>query len=60
MKITLHLTAASDSRLRRLKASTGTSLSEVVRNALAVYEALQGADEVTVRKGGDVKTLIMP
>ncbi len=60
MKITLQTTVETDARHRRLGAALETSLSEVYRRALAVYESLQDADEITVTKGGKTKELLLP
>lgn len=60
MKITLQTTVDTDARHRRLAEALETSLSDVYRRAIAVYESLQGAEEITVKKGGKTKELLLP
>ena len=61
MKITLQTSAATDARHRRLKvALEASSLADVYRRALVVYEAVHDAESVTVTKNGETKTLVLP
>lgn len=60
MKITLQTTTDTDTRHRHLAKELETSLSDVYRRALSVYELLQDAEEITVIKGGETKTLLLP
>lgn len=60
MKITLQTTVDTDDRHRRLAAVLETSLSDIYRRALSVYESLQDAKEITVTKGKETKTILLP
>lgn len=59
MKITLQTTIDTDARHRRLAEALETSLSDVYRRALAVYESVQGAEDISVTKGEQTKKILL-
>lgn len=60
MPVTIEATAETRTRLRRLADANECTMTEVVRRALALYEAIHDADEVTVTKDGKTKELLLP